>query len=57
MIWTAAYTVSVIVALAAIVTAVLLAVGKYKRGRVFTPFNVLFGGLFIAVVLMLVSLA
>jgi hypothetical protein len=56
MLWTVSYTVSVAVVLAAITAAILLAAGKYKRGRVFTPFNVLFGGLFIAVVLMLVPI-
>lgn len=47
--WLIGLIVSAAVLLAAIVMAVLLAAGKYKRGRLATPFNVLFGGLFVSV--------
>lgn len=47
--WTIGFTVSILVLSAALATAVSLGVGKYKSGRICTPFNVLFGGLFISV--------
>ncbi len=53
MIWTVCFTLAVVVVAAAAAVAIVLGAGKYKRGRVLTPFNVLFGGLFISVMLML----
>lgn len=46
--WMIGFIISILALLSAIVTAVFLGVGKYKRGRICTPFNVLFGGLFVS---------
>lgn len=47
--WMIGFTISILVLLAAVATAIFLGMGRYKRGRICTPFNVLFGGLFISV--------
>lgn len=49
MTWLVGLIISILILLAAVATAVLLGMGKYKRRQIFTPFNVLFGGLFISV--------
>lgn len=47
--WMTGLVISVLVLLVAIVIAILLGTGKYKRGRICTPFNVFFGGMFVSV--------
>ena len=54
--WTFCYFLSVGIIAAAAAFAIALAAGKYRRGRVFTPFNVMFGGLFLAVVVCLLPI-
>ena len=49
--WYVFFFLSVAVIAAAGILAARIAAGKYKRGRVLTPINVLFGGLFISVLL------
>ncbi len=47
--WLFYYVLSLLVLVSAIVFAVAVSVGRYKRGRVLTPFNIVFGGVFLAV--------
>ena len=45
---TAIFLISAVILTAAIAFAIVIDTGKYKRGRVLTPFNVVFGGVFLA---------
>lgn len=49
MMWTICFAGSVLIAIAAVVAAILLGAGKYRRGRVVMPFHILFGGVLLAV--------
>lgn len=49
--WIAGIVSSSAVMLAAVAIAILLGAGKYRRGRIVTPFHVLIGGVFLAVFL------
>ena len=46
--WIICFSISMAIFAAAIIYAILKAVGKYKRGRILTPFNVLFFGIFLS---------
>ena len=46
--WYICIAVSLVTLISAIVLAILVSKGKYKRGRVITPFNLIFGGVFIS---------
>ncbi len=54
--WLLSFSISLLVLTAAIIFAVIASVGKYKRGRVLTPFNIVFGGVFISVVICLLPI-
>ena len=54
--WLLSFAISLLVLIAAIVFAVIVSVGKYKRGRVLTPFNIVFGGVFISVFICLLPI-
>lgn len=47
--WTICFIISMTVLAAAIAFAVIVSAGKYKSGRALTPFNIVFGGLFLSV--------
>ncbi len=47
--WYICFVISVTVMAFSILLAVYVGTGKYKRGRILTPFNVLIGGVFLAV--------
>ena len=49
MSWYICMAISLLVLIFAILFAAIVYSGKYKRGRILTPFNILFGGLFTAV--------
>ncbi|MCH5191533.1 MAG: hypothetical protein J1F23_05145 [Oscillospiraceae bacterium] len=54
--WTIGIILSASVLLASILIAILLGVGKYRPGRISTPFNVFFGGVFISVFICLLPI-
>lgn len=54
--WFLSFAISLIALISAIVFAVVVAAGKYKRGRVLTPFNIVFGGVFISVFICLLPI-
>ncbi len=54
MIWTVCFIISISVIVFAAVMALMLRNGKYKSGRVLTPFNMMFGGVFISALLLLI---
>ena len=47
--WFLWFVISVIALACSIIFAIFVGAGKYKRGRVLTPFNIMFGGVFISV--------
>jgi hypothetical protein len=56
MIWISCFTISLTVLLAAIGFSFAIRMGKYKSGRVLTPFNVMFGGVFISALFLLIPI-
>ena len=57
MIWKLCFVLSLLTLLAALGLACSIALGRYRRGRVLTPLNVLFGGLFLAAFVCLIPLS
>lgn len=54
--WIICFLLSVSVLVFSVVFAVVVSAGKYKRGRVLTPFNIVFGGVFISVFICLLPI-
>ena len=54
MTWTICFIISITVIALSIVLALMVGSRKYKSGRVLTPFNVLFGGVFISALMLLI---
>lgn len=54
--WIAGLVLSMAVMLAAVILAILLGVGKYRRGRFITPLHVLIGGLFLSILICMVPI-
>lgn len=54
--WFLCFVISIIVLVFSVVFAVFLGYGKYHRGRVITPFNIVFGGVFISVFICLLPI-
>lgn len=54
--WITGLILSALVLIATIVIAILVGAGKYKHGRICTPFNVLFGGVFISIFICLLPI-
>ena len=56
MIWTIFFILSMLTLLAATGMAIASGIGKYKIGRVLTPFKIMFGGVFLSAFLLIVPI-
>lgn len=54
--WFLSFVISIIALACSIIFAIFVGAGKYKRGRVLTPFNIMFGGVFISVFICLLPI-
>ena len=54
--WLFSFVISIVTLVCSIIFAIFLGAGKYKRGRALTPFNVVFGGVFISVFICLLPI-
>ena len=54
--WFLSFVISIIALACSIIFAICVGAGKYKRGRVLTPFNIVFGGVFISVFICLLPI-
>ena len=54
--WFLCFAISIIAFICSIIFAIFVGVGKYKRGRVLTPLNIVFGGVFISVFICLLPI-
>ena len=54
--WLLCFIILLLMLVSATAFASVVAVGKYKRGRVLTPFNIVFGGVFLSVFISLLPI-
>ena len=56
MIWLIFYLISLSILVLAVIIAIASGLGKYKIGRVVTPFNIMFGGVFLSTFMLIIPI-
>ena len=56
MIWIIFYLISITILILAVIIAIASGLGKYKIGRVITPFNIMFGGVFLSTFMLIIPI-